>query len=154
AFAQEFRGTVAGRVLDGSGAVLPGTTVSAVNEDTGAALGTVTNEQGIYRIPFLLPGNYRLTVEPAGVKKVERPGVRVSVGSVVALDFTLEVAALSEKVTITAAAPLLNTSNAELGQVVERVYVENVPVSLTRNAVNRVFLAPGVTGDTGTVTSN
>ncbi|MEK7405594.1 MAG: TonB-dependent receptor [Acidobacteriota bacterium] len=154
AWAQEFRGTILGRVTDPSGAVVPGVAVSAVNEDTNASVSTKTNQEGNYRIPFLLPGNYRLLIEQAGFKKIERRGIRVSVGSDVTLDFLLEVGAPTESVTVTGSAPLVNTSNADLGVVIDNTYIQNLPISLTRNAMNRIMLSAGVTGDTGTYTSN
>lgn len=152
--AQEFRGSISGTVRDTSRAIVPGVFVSAINKETNAASETWTNGEGVYQIPFLMPGNYKLLVEIPGFSKIERTGIRVSVGSQISLDFTLEVAVEAKTVTVVASTPLLNTSNAELGQVVERLFVEKIPVSLTRNAVNRVFLAPGVTGRTGTYTSN
>ncbi len=154
AFAQEFRGNLLGRITDSSGAVVPAASVRAINTDTNAAVETKSNAQGNYRIPFLLPGNYRIVVEHAGFKKIEREGIRISVGSDTTLDLALEVGAATESVTITASAPLVNTSNADLGVVIDNAFVRNLPVSLTRNAMNRVMLSAGVTGDTGTYTSN
>jgi hypothetical protein len=156
AFAQEFRSSIFGRITDATGAVVPGAAVAAVNVDTNASAGTKTNEQGNYRIPFLLPGNYAVFVEQAGFRKIERRGIRVSVGSDMTLDFMLEVAATGESITVTAVAPTLNTANADLSQVVEQTYVRNLPVSLTRNVLNKALMTPGITrADTaGTVTSN
>lgn len=154
AFAQEFRGTVLGRITDPSGGVVPGVSVTAVHVETNAPSSTKSNEQGIYRIPFLLPGNYRVVVEYQGFKRIERQGVRVSVASEVSLDFALEVATAAETVTVSVSTPLLNTTSADLGQVVEHVYFDKLPVSLTRNAINRARLSSAVTGNTGTYTSN
>jgi len=153
-FAQEFRGTLLGRVTDPSGAVVPGVSITAIQLETNVSTNTRTNEEGIYRIPFLPPGDYRVVVEHPGFKRIERTRVRVSVASEVSLDFTLEVAAAAETLTVTAEAPLLNTASAELGQVVPSAYFDKLPVSLTRNAINRVMLSAVVTGDTGTYTSN
>ena len=69
-------------------------------------------------------------------------------------DFTLEVGAASESVTVAAEAPLLNTSNADFGQVIDNRYTSMVSISLSRNVINLRNLAPGVTGDTGTYTSS
>src|SRR5512139_1052006 len=92
AWAQEFRGTLLGRITDATGAVVPGVSVTAVNADTNASNATRTNEQGNYRIPFLMPGNYVVNVEHPGFRKLERRGLRVSVGSDLTLDVVLEVA--------------------------------------------------------------
>src|SRR5438105_15512989 len=80
-FGQEFQGTILGRVTDTSGAVVPGVQVSAVASETGAASSTKTNAQGNYRIPFLLPGQYRLTVEHPGFQKIQRSPVQLSMGT-------------------------------------------------------------------------
>lgn len=152
--AQEFRGTILGRVTDASGAVVPDAAVQATNADTGVVASTRTNAEGNYQIPFLLPGDYTLTVEHPGFRKVDRSGIRVSTNTQVTLDVKLEVGDTSETLTVKAEVPLLNTATADLGLVVERSYVERVLVSLSRNAVNLARLAPGVSGSTGTYTSN
>jgi hypothetical protein len=154
ATAQEFRGTLLGRITDPSGGLVPGAAVVAIQMETNTSVDTKTNDQGNYRIPFLLPGEYRVVAEHPGFKKVERTGVRISVGTDTTLDFTLEVGAPTESVTVSASAPLVNTSNADLGVVIDRNFVQNLPVSLTRNAMNRIMLSAGVTGETGTYTSN
>src|SRR5690242_3214511 len=81
AFGQESRGAISGRVADPTGAVVPGATVQAVNVDTNVVLQTTSNESGNYQIPFVVPGNYKVVVEHAGFKKLERPNVRVSTAS-------------------------------------------------------------------------
>src|SRR5881396_3670460 len=123
ALAQEFRGTILGRITDSSGAIIAGASVRVRNIDTNASAGTTSNETGNYQVPFLLPGNYAIEVEHAGFKKLERQGVRVSTNQQVTLDFTLDVGAASESVTVTAAAPQLNLANADLGQVIDNSYV-------------------------------
>lgn len=152
--AQEYRGSIRGSILDPSGAVIVGAAVAAVNNETNIVARTTSNEQGNYQIPFLLPGNYTVSVEHPGFKKVQRPEVRVNINAQVTLDFNLELGGTAETVTVTGAAPLLNTATADLGQVVDKTYVDMVSVSLTRNAVNLAQLAPGVTGGLGSVTSN
>lgn len=154
ALAQEFRGTIRGRVIDPSGAAVPGATVEVINVDTNVRITAQSNELGNYQVPFLLPGNYTVRVQHPGFKTLERHGIRVSVNELVTLDLTLELGETTESITITASAPLLNTANADLGQVVERSMVETVVVSLSRNVMNIRNLAPGVTGGTGTYTSD
>lgn len=153
-WAQEFRGTIRGRVLDPSGAAVAGATVQVINAETGARTTAASNEAGNYQVPFLLPGNYTVRVEHPGFKTLERQGIRVSLNEVVTLDLALELGQATESVTVTAAAPLLNTASADLGQVIERNFVETMVVSLSRNVVNLRNLAPGVTGGTGTYTSS
>ncbi len=146
-FSQEFRASLGGRITDMSGAVVPGATVTAVNEETNAVLSTHSNEVGNYRIPFLLPGNYRITVELARFKKIERPGVRISVASDATLDFVLEMGETTQTVTVTASTPLVNTSNADLGQVVDNRDLIMATPALLRNVMNRITLVAGVTND-------
>jgi len=153
-FAQEFRGTILGRVTDPSGAAVPSASVEAQNVSTNAVFHGTSNEAGNYQIPFLLPGNYRVRVEITGFKRIERQGIRVSTNEPVQVDFALELGATTESVTVTTSAPLLNTTNADLGQVIDSSYVGMVAISLSRNVVNVRQLAPGVTGGTGTYTSD
>lgn len=152
--AQEFRGTIRGKVSDPSGAAVVGASIEVINVETGVRLTARTNELGNYQAPFLLPGEYVVRIEHPGFKTLERRGIRVSLNELVTLDLTLELGQTTESVTVTAAAPLLNTASAELGQVIERKMVETMVVSLSRNVINLRNLAPGVTGGTGTYTSS
>lgn len=152
--AQEYRGTILGRVADPSGAVVAGAVVSVRNLATNSTTRSATNESGNYQVPFLLPGNYMVSVELSGFKKIERDNVRVSTNEQITLDFTLEIGATSESIKVTDSAPLLSTANADLGQVIDNRYVGMVSVSLSRNILNLKNLAPGVTGETGTYTSS
>jgi hypothetical protein len=152
--AQEFRGTILGRITDPSAAPVLGASIEALNVDTGISIKSTSNEQGNYQIPFLVPGNYTVRVEQSGFKRVERDGIRVATNTQVTLDFALELGATTETVNVTASAPLLNTASADLGQVVERNYLTSITVNLTRNVLNTVRLTPGVTGGGATVTGN
>ncbi|MBI4908752.1 MAG: TonB-dependent receptor [Acidobacteria bacterium] len=154
AAAQESRGTISGTINDPTGAAVAGAEIEVRNSETNTILRGVTNATGNYQVPFLAPGNYIVSVTVAGFKKVERQNVRISTNATTTLDFTLEVGQTSESVTVTAAAPLLNTANADLGQVIDNRYVGMISVSLSRNIINLRNLAPGVTGDTGTYTSS
>jgi hypothetical protein len=151
---QEFQGTLLGRITDSSGAVVPEVQVKVVNTETGASSSTKTNMQGNYRVPFLLPGDYRVLIEHAGFRKIERQNVRVSMATETTLDGVLEISAGAETVTVTETPTALNTANPELGQVVERAYIENVPISLTRNVLNNISLDAAVDASGGTYTSN
>jgi hypothetical protein len=154
AWGQEFRGTLLGRITDPSGAVVPNVSIRVTNTESNAGIDAKTNEQGNYRIPFLLPGSYVVAIEHAGFKRIERRGIRISVGTDTTLDMVLEVGSATESVTVTTSAPLVSTSSADLGVVIDNAYIQNLPVSLTRNAINRAMLSASVTGDTGTYTSN
>src|SRR5437763_9941431 len=123
AIAQEFRGTILGRVTDSSGAVVAGAAIQATNTETNVSVNTTSNQDGNYQVPFLNPGNYNLAVNHPGFKKTERQNIRVSINSQIAIDFALEVGAVSETVNVSASAPLLNTNDADLGQVINSNYV-------------------------------
>jgi hypothetical protein len=154
AMAQESRGTISGRISDPAGAVVPGAAVAAINLDTNVALQTTSNETGNYQIPFVVPGNYRMTVERTGFKKLERSDVRVSTASEVTVDLKLEIGSTSESMTVTDSVPLLETAGADLGQVLDKKYVGNVTVNIYRNPLNSVLLTPGTAGGGGSVTGS
>ena len=109
---------------------------------------------GNYQARFLLPGTYSVTVEMMGMKRSEWLQVQVLTNASVRLDVQMEIGAVEQRVTVTAEAPLLNTSSADLGQVIDRRYISTVAVALTRNVVAAARLAPGVTGVIGTFSSN
>lgn len=156
--AQEFRGSLLGSVKDASGAVVPGATVNVINVETNVSTGTVSSDIGRYRVPFLLPGNYRVVVEMPGFRRLERTGIRISVGTDLELDCVLEVGEVSNSVTVSGAAGLISSTNADLSLVVEQKVIQNLPVNLTRNVLNKALLTPGVSmtlaNSGGTVTSN
>src|SRR5438128_793505 len=84
--AQESRGTILGRVVDASGAVMPGVDVKAINTATTVTVSAQTNEAGSFNIPFLLPGTYRITAEISGFKRFIQEGVQVRVSETVELN--------------------------------------------------------------------
>ncbi|RPJ81459.1 MAG: hypothetical protein EHM18_16905, partial [Acidobacteria bacterium] len=148
ALGQEFRGSLVGRVTDQTKGILPGATVTVMNQETNASANTVTNDQGNYRLPFLLPGTYKVSVEMTGFRRTETT-IRMSVGTDVTLDLTLQVGEIDQTVTVTDSTPLISSSNADLGQVISNDYAQNAPVLLARNIMNRVTLTPGVTQNLG-----
>ena len=151
--AQEFRGTILGRITDPSGAVVPTSKVTITNEETGVGVNAESNAEGNYNVPFLLPGRYSVTVDASGFRKAVRQGIVVQVDARVTLNFALELGPVAETLTVTAETPLLQVANAELGQVVERRFLDRMPLS-GRNPVNLIELAPGVMGGGGDYTSN
>jgi hypothetical protein len=151
---QEFRGRVIGAITDPQGGPIAAATVRVVNKATGVAQATRTNEAGEYQAPFLLPGLYDVSVEASGMKRSEWPGVEVLTNATVKLDIRMEIGAIEQSVTVTGEAPMLNTSGADLGQVIDRQFVSSVAVALTRNVVAAARLAPGVSGVIGTFSSN
>jgi hypothetical protein len=143
ATAQDFRGTIAGRIVDGQGGRLPGVTVTATNVATNAASSTTTDSLGDFAIPYLTPGQYRLTVELSGFKKAVREGIEVRIGDRLSLDVSLEVGQLEETVTVAADTPLLETRTGSAGQVIDEKRIALMPLS-DGNPFVLARLAPGV----------
>ena len=144
---------VTGRVIDSSGAVVPGAQVTVTNQKTGLTRDSVTNGEGYFTIPLLPPGDYRLAVKKEGFKPVVRPDVTLNVEQVARLDFTLETGAVSETVTITSDAPLMNTETSSVGQVVDNKTVVTLPLN-GRNYSQLAVLAPGATPNPGSRTED
>lgn len=127
AVAQDARGTITGTVLDSSNAVVPGATVTVTNVAMGTDVSATTNENGFFQASFLLPGAYRVTVELAGFKKLVREGIELRVGDRLQLELVLDVGGTVEEVTVSAAAPLLDTATASIGEVVDARRVAELP---------------------------
>src|SRR5437870_10718247 len=129
AAAQTNTGEISGVVRDSQGGVLPGATVTAEQVETGTKIERVTDERGRYFLPSLRVGTYVVTAELAGFRRVLRSGVVVQIGQKLALDFSLDVGGLTEEVKVTADAPLLQTTNAEISDVIENRVVTQLPLN-------------------------
>src|SRR5262249_26693295 len=142
--AQEFRGSLTGRITDPAGLGVPGVKIEIVMTDTNSRTETATNAEGIYVAPALGPGGYRGAGEANGFKKYSRSGVTVGTNERITLDIQLEVGSTSEQITVTADVPLLTTATASAGQVITTHEVENLPMNgntpmaLARNALGVV----------------
>src|SRR5437773_1331882 len=112
--AQKTSGTITGTLTDPSGAVVPGATVSLVNERTGAARETATNEEGSFSFPELDAGTYRINVNKAGFKKLSLRNVELHVADVTTLNLKMEMGAATETVMVEAAPVAVNTSTGEV----------------------------------------
>ncbi|MGB9605747.1 MAG: carboxypeptidase regulatory-like domain-containing protein, partial [Bryobacteraceae bacterium] len=135
---------IAGVVLDPSGGVVPGVTVTVTNLETGVTKHTVTNNEGRYLISDLIPGKYRLAAIMAGFKRLEREGIVLRIGDRVSLDLQLEIGAQVEKVTVVDEVPLLRVDDAETGLVIDRRRIDELPSG--RNPLALIHLAPNVNG--------
>ena len=119
ASAQVGSSTISGRVTDTSGAIVPRVNIAIVQTDTNFQFNTVTNEDGLYRVPSLSPGSYRISFGAPGFKKLVRDGIELRAGDVLPVDVQLQVGAVSESVEVTGAAPLLETETSATGALVE-----------------------------------
>src|SRR5687768_12131297 len=140
--AQEFRATVRGQVADTSKGALPGATVTVRNQDTNEVATATTNNEGAYTIPFLRPGNYTVTVEMSGFQKHTRSDVRLSVGQTAEINVQLGVG-LTETVNVTSEAPLLETSRADRGTVIDSARIAELPLQ-SRSPMALAVLVAGV----------
>src|SRR5688572_21263335 len=126
--AQEARGTLLGRVTDPSDALVVGAKVDATNTDTGVRFTTTTNRTGDYLFPLLVPGSYTITVESPGFKTYSRKGIAVRVGDQMSINVTMELGQASQTVQVTAESPMLDTSSASMGQVVDSRTINELPL--------------------------
>ena len=138
-------GTIEGTVLDASGGVLPGVTITVTSVDTGAQRAVVTNEAGVYRAPLLPLGEYVLVAEIAGFKRHESRGIALSAGQTVVVNVTLVIGSLEETVTVTGETPVVDAGKIEVGRNLSEREVKNLPL-VSRNPYNFALLQPGVTG--------
>jgi len=150
AVAQSERGTIRGTVTDATGAVVVGATVKAINPETGVESSTVTTAAGLYSIPQLKPGIYRVEVEQASFKKTVRQNVTVNVAATVGLDFQLELGELTQEISVTESAPQLKSETSEVSTAINPKTFNDLPLPVTggRSSESFIFLAPGTTGNT------
>ncbi len=143
AIAQVAGGTIQGTVVDGSGAVLPGTTVVVKNVGTGITTEVVTNERGVYRAPNLRPGAYDVSASLQGLSQASRKGLELSVGGELTIDLKLLPGGLTETVTVVSEAPAVDTSSPTLGAVVKEATIVELPLN-GRDWTSLATLQPGI----------
>src|SRR6266567_8299416 len=141
--AQSPNGVINGLVGDPTNRVIVGAEVVVVNDVTGVQYTTKTNDEGIYVVPNLPPGPYRLQVSKIGFKTLIKPDIILNVQDALAINFTLPVGAFSETVTVEGGAPLVNTESATVSTVVDRNFAENLPMN-GRSFQTLIELTPGV----------
>jgi len=127
-FGQGFQGGLRGAVKD-SGGVLPGVEVTLTNEGTNIGRSTSSNERGEYVFASVDPGTYRLKIVLQGYKTVEQGGIRIGTQQFITMDFTMEVGRVEENITVTASAPVIETSNASQGTVIDSTALQTLPTS-------------------------
>lgn len=136
-------GTISGVVTDESGAVMPGVTLEATNVATNQSRTAVTGQDGFYSVPLLQPGRYTVKGMLDGFRTTIREGITVTVESTSRVDIRLSLGQLSETVSVTAEAPLVETSSATLGIVIDEKKVVELPLN-GRNFTQLGTLLPGV----------
>jgi hypothetical protein len=127
--AQVFRSTISGTVIDPTRAVVPGVQVVATEVKTGTRVQAVTNNAGHYVLPFLLPGEYTIAASRKGFKRFVREGITVSPQADLSVDIMLEIGEQTQSVIVKADVPLLDRTNASIGQTISTQEVEDLPVN-------------------------
>ncbi|MEZ5366079.1 MAG: carboxypeptidase regulatory-like domain-containing protein [Bryobacterales bacterium] len=145
AAAQILYGGLVGNVTDESGASIPGASVTATNDQTGAVRTVQTTAEGVYRIPTLAPGKYTVRIEADGFRAYEERGAEVSVNNLTRIDVGLQLGQVSEQVTVEATAVTLQTDRAEVRHEVDATTLENVPIPVGRNYQMLLGTLPGFT---------
>jgi hypothetical protein len=135
--------TLYGTVTDKSGAIVPGAQVVATNVGTNQQRTTQTNPEGQYRLEFLPIGSYTVEVSATGFKRFLQKGITLDVNVTARVDAMLDVGTMSEEISVTAAAPLVNTDNAQIGRTVENAEITTMPI-VGRNVYSLLNLIPGV----------
>jgi hypothetical protein len=142
--AQTPSGEVSGVVVDPSGSPVPGVTLTLTHVGTNAVREVQTNNAGVYVIPALLPGVYTLRAQLSGFRIIERRNIEIQVGSSNRIPITLELGDLAEVVEIRGGAPLVQSSNASIGTVIENRSIVELPLN-GRNYLQLTSLIPGAT---------
>jgi hypothetical protein len=140
-FAQSNYAVLGGTVLDPQGHPFPNAAVQLVSVETRAERHVTSNEQGIFQIPALTPGGYELTVQASGFATVTRQ-LQLEVGQQLTLPLTLKVATVKDVVEVADQAPVLHTSDAAVGEVVEPVSIKELPLN-GRMLIDLVLTVPG-----------
>ncbi len=135
--------SISGTVTDSSGAAIAGATVTATNVDTGVAVTQTTNAQGYYSFQSLPLGKYNIDIQQTGFKSYRQTGLVLDVNAALVVDVTLQVGQKTEKVEVESSALHVETSNTQMGEVIEGKEMTDVPL-LTRSYTDLLALQPGV----------
>ena len=148
--AQVEQGAISGLVTDSSGAVVPKAKVTATNQATGVAATSETTGEGYYKLPYLLPGSYALTIEKAGFSIDHVTGVPVQVGQTATINVELKAGSVHEEITVASNAVMIDQTGSSLGYVGTTAQIIDLPTG--RNPFALLVLSPGVlnTGNSGT----
>lgn len=136
--------TFNGRILDQGDAVLPGVTVTVTNANTGVVRNAVTNEEGLYFMPGLEPGVYTIATDLAGFAPSVRERVTLAINATITLDFRMGLAGVTESVTVTGDAPLIEVTQSKVASSIEATELQNLPM-ISRTVSGMLTLLPGAT---------
>src|SRR5262245_6111188 len=141
--AQSTNASLTGRITDPSKALIVDAKVAAISADTNVRYETMTNGSGEYYLANLPPGPYRLEIEKSGFKKLIKPDVVLHVQDALEIDFEMILGSVSEIITVEGGAPLVNSESATVSTVIDRTFVESLPLN-GRSFQTLIALTPGV----------
>jgi hypothetical protein len=144
AFGQMTTGTILGRVTDPSGGAIPGARVTVTDTGTGLSHTFVTGSDGSYVVPYLIPGTYSVSAQKQGFRTLSKTGITLEVNQKARIDLTLQVGSLTQRVTVSTQAPLLQTQSSEQGTVIAGAKIVSMPLNL-REFAELVNLTTGTT---------
>ena len=147
-YAQTGQGTLTGTITDSSGAVIPAVSVLVKNQGTGFTYNGVTNQEGIYRVPYLNAGMYEITYEATGFRRLVRSDVQIRSTETLGLNITLEVGNVVESVEVTAGAQLLETETSTTGHLVSGTELTTLPTPQMK-IESMIWYVAGVTSQSG-----
>src|SRR6266699_3183819 len=140
--------SVSGTIVDRSGGLVPSVQVTVINTDTNEKYETKTNNAGVYNVPSVKPGHYRILVTKPGFKQIDLRDVTLNVQDSVNRNFTLDLGGVSETVIVNAGDALnINTTDASVSTVVDQTYVKNMPLN-GRSFQDLILLTPGTVTQT------
>src|SRR5260370_37588198 len=152
-FGQSTNAALTGVVDDPSKAVIAGALITAINTETGVKSSTTTNNSGVYVLPGLIPGTYRVEVDKQGFKGIIQPALVLHVQDTVQLNFHMALGSMTETVTVEASGVNINTTDATVSTVVDRQFAENLPLN-GRSFQTLIQLTPGVVLTTSSAASD
>jgi hypothetical protein len=129
ASAQNFSAAISGFVRDTTGAVIPGTTVTAKHTETGLTRTAQTGEEGTYSMPSLPVGSYEVTAEKPGFRQQVRRGINLVVAQQAVVNLTLDVGDLVEKITVTEETPIVNTTLSSVSGLINEKQIKDMPLN-------------------------
>ena len=138
-------GTITGEVKDASGAVIPGVTVTAINNGTNATREVQSNEAGAFSFPALPPGTYTVRAELQGFQTATRQA-ELHIEATLRVDFTMAIGTLSETAEVTGVSPLIQTENATIGTVIDNARIVELPLN-GRNYLSLIALSTNVSAE-------
>lgn len=147
-WSQDFRGTISGKISDASGYAIPDAEVAILSQQDARTQTIRTDENGIYKIPFLNPGSYDITVTKAGFNVAKSINLMVSLAQTTQVDLTLSPAGLNQEIVVSSAPELIDTQSSDRGMTIEHTRVENTPLQ-GQNIFAQAWSAPGVAVTSG-----